>query len=148
MSLTREDIKNDPKFSALYERIMNVRNHLKISFPSTWKSIFEFLAHPANAVGNVSPRNKYLPVCHPLDSKRYNAPVKGVTRVTYEADEHFKTAKNFVAEACPHPEVFGEQVEKIKVSDIEGIRILLEFSDLDTPSKKTRWYEEDDQIIN
>ena len=120
MSLTREDIKNDPKFSALYERIMNVRNHLKISFPSTWKSIFEFLAHPANAVGNVSPRNK---------------------------DEHFKTAKNFVAEACPHPEVFGEQVEKIKVSDIEGIRILLEFSDLDAPSKKTRWYEEDDQIL-
>ena len=147
MAMSREEIKKDPILAALYERLMGVRNHLKISFPSTWKSIFESLAHPVNAVGNVSPRNKYLPVCHPLDNNRYNAPVKGVTRVTYEVDERFKVAKNFVAEACPHPEVFGEQMEKIKVSDIEGIRILLEFADLDQPSKKTRWYEEDDQIL-
>jgi len=148
MSMTREDIKKDPKFSALYERIMNVRNHLKISFPSTWKSIFEFLAHPVDAVGNKSPRNKHLPVCHPLDTKRYKVPVMGVTKVTWDVDERFKAAKNFKAEACPHPEIFGEQMEKIQVSDVEGIRLLLEFADLDQPSKKTRWYEEDDQILD
>ena len=149
MAMTAKEIKASPNLGDLYNRLMSIRNTLKIAFPSAWKQIFESLARPSEYVGAETPRCITLPVAYPIKPSGQGAKVAiaGVDKVTWDVDKNTGLATNFVAWARPFVEVFGSQPEQVKVSAMEGMRILLEQSDLNQPSKKTRWYEDDDNIL-
>ena len=150
--MTSEEIKKDQALVEHYRRLMSLRDTLKLAFPSAWKIIFESMAHPdpKSVVGNGSPRCLHSPLCYPLKPSGNTSAVAvaGVDTVRWDIDKKTGLAVNFEAHAKPYMNVFGDNPERIKVSEMEGMRLLLELADNNQPSKKTRWYEDDDRILD